>query len=235
MSLKKAGHRALYTDDAEQARKTINSVLPDLVPLDWMLPHISRLEFARKLRREERTKAIPIIMPTDHIQESDKISRLEAGADDYVTQPFHPGSCSPESKLCCAAAYRKCATILSKSAGCSWIRRHTACGAITCLSRIAPLTCTSADCAKFMKKIWCKLCAAPVTGFLSNAGKKAWNKQVISFSRTSNTAQLVNPGLQVLQLAHRFNSSFHYFYNVLKPHQSLNNATPYEILCTYFN
>ncbi|MBV6447952.1 phosphate regulon transcriptional regulator PhoB [Nitrosomonas sp.] len=90
LNLKKAGHMVLCADDAEQARKMINNVLPDLVLLDWMLPDISGLEFARKLRHEERTKAIPIIMLTARIQESDKIAGLEAGADDYVTKPFSP-------------------------------------------------------------------------------------------------------------------------------------------------
>ncbi len=90
LNLKKAGHMVLCADDAGQARKMINNVLPDLVLLDWMLPDISGLEFARKLRREERTKVIPIIMLTARIQESDKIAGLEAGADDYVTKPFSP-------------------------------------------------------------------------------------------------------------------------------------------------
>ena len=90
LNLKKAGHVVFCADDAEQARKIINNVLPDLVLLDWMLPDISGLEFARKLRREERTKVIPIIMLTARIQESDKIAGLEAGADDYVTKPFSP-------------------------------------------------------------------------------------------------------------------------------------------------
>lgn len=80
----------LCADSAEQARLLINNVLPDLVLLDWMLPDITGLEFARKLRQEERTKAIPIIMLTARIQENDKIAGLEAGADDYITKPFSP-------------------------------------------------------------------------------------------------------------------------------------------------
>lgn len=89
-NLKKAGHMVLCADNAEHARKMINNVLPDLVLLDWMLPDMNGLEFARRLRREERTKAIPIIMLTARIQENDKISGLEAGADDYITKPFSP-------------------------------------------------------------------------------------------------------------------------------------------------
>jgi two-component system phosphate regulon response regulator PhoB len=90
LNLKKAGHLVLCAETAEQAVKMSNSVLPDLVLLDWMLPDMSGLEFARKLRREERTKDIPIIMLTARTQESDKISGLDAGADDYITKPFSP-------------------------------------------------------------------------------------------------------------------------------------------------
>lgn len=90
LNLKRAGHMVLCADSAEQAKKMVNNVLPDLVLLDWMLPDMSGIEFARKLRREDRTKAIPIIMLTARIQESDKIAGLEAGADDYITKPFSP-------------------------------------------------------------------------------------------------------------------------------------------------
>ena len=90
LNLKRAGHMVLCADSAEQAKKMVNNVLPDLVLLDWMLPDMSGIEFARKLRREDRTKATPIIMLTARIQESDKIAGLEAGADDYITKPFSP-------------------------------------------------------------------------------------------------------------------------------------------------
>lgn len=90
LNLKKAGYLVLCADSVEQAIRMSNSVLPDLVLLDWMLPGMSGLEFARQLRREDRTKEIPIIMLTARTQESDKISGLDAGADDYITKPFSP-------------------------------------------------------------------------------------------------------------------------------------------------
>ncbi|HET7775231.1 MAG TPA: phosphate regulon transcriptional regulator PhoB, partial [Azospira sp.] len=65
-------------------------VLPDVVLLDWMLPGMSGVQFARKLRADERTKDVPIIMLTARGEEHDKITGLEAGADDYVTKPFSP-------------------------------------------------------------------------------------------------------------------------------------------------
>ena len=90
LNLKRAGHMVLCADNAEQAKQLINNVLPDLVLLDWMLPDTTGIELARRLRREARTKSIPIIMLTARVQENDKISGLEAGADDYITKPFSP-------------------------------------------------------------------------------------------------------------------------------------------------
>ena len=64
--------------------------LPDLIILDWMLPGMSGIEFARKLKSDEFTKAIPIIMLTARGEETDKVRALDVGADDYVTKPFSP-------------------------------------------------------------------------------------------------------------------------------------------------
>lgn len=88
--LRQAGHVTLCAGDAEQAMTIVNDVLPDLVLLDWMLPGMSGIEFAKLLRRVARTKNIPIIMLTARVEESDKVSGLEIGADDYITKPFSP-------------------------------------------------------------------------------------------------------------------------------------------------
>lgn len=88
--LRQAGHEAFCAGDAEQAMKIVNDVLPDLVLLDWMLPGMSGIEFAKMLRQVPRTKNIPIIMLTARTEESDKVSGLEVGADDYITKPFSP-------------------------------------------------------------------------------------------------------------------------------------------------
>lgn len=89
-NLKRNGHMVLCADDAEQAMEMVNNVLPDLVLLDWMLPQMSGVEFARILRQEQRTKSIPIIMLTAKVEENEKILGLDAGADDYITKPFSP-------------------------------------------------------------------------------------------------------------------------------------------------
>ena len=89
-SLRQAKHTVSSTKNAEEAMKIINDTLPDLVLLDWMLPGMSGADFARMLRRAARTKDIPIIMLTARADESDKVSGLESGADDYITKPFSP-------------------------------------------------------------------------------------------------------------------------------------------------
>tara|TARA_B100000686_G_scaffold354895_1_gene468030 strand:+ start:2492 stop:3181 length:690 start_codon:yes stop_codon:yes gene_type:complete len=86
--LQQAEHKTFCAGDAEQAIKIVNDVLPDLVLLDWMLPGMSGIELAKKLRKIPRTKNIPIIMLTARTEESDKVSGLEVGADDYITKPF---------------------------------------------------------------------------------------------------------------------------------------------------
>lgn len=89
-NLKQAGHQLLRADNAEQAINLVSNALPDLVLLDWMLPGLSGIEFARRLRADKRTRTVPIIMLTARSDEQDKLIGLETGADDYITKPFSP-------------------------------------------------------------------------------------------------------------------------------------------------
>ncbi|MBK8015971.1 MAG: phosphate regulon transcriptional regulator PhoB [Betaproteobacteria bacterium] len=89
-NLRQAGHQLLKAESAEQAFSLVQGELPDLVLLDWMLPGMSGVEFARRLRADRRTRQIPIIMLTARSDEQDKLTGLETGADDYVTKPFSP-------------------------------------------------------------------------------------------------------------------------------------------------
>ena len=89
-NLKRAGHDVMTAIDAESAMKVLNQTLPDIILLDWMLPGMSGIDLARKLRSEERTRTLPIIMLTARGDEHDKIQGLEIGADDYITKPFSP-------------------------------------------------------------------------------------------------------------------------------------------------
>lgn len=74
--------------DVKQAQVEILKSVPDLILLDWMLPGISGIEYARQLRRDELTREIPIIMLTARGEEDDRIQGLESGADDYLVKPF---------------------------------------------------------------------------------------------------------------------------------------------------
>ena len=89
-NLTQAGHHVMRADSVESAQNVVRSALPDLILLDWMLPGISGIDYARKLRADERTKLIPLIMLTARSDESDKIAGLDTGADDYITKPFSP-------------------------------------------------------------------------------------------------------------------------------------------------
>jgi len=85
-----AGFEVREAADARQAQSCIAEALPDLVLLDWMLPGISGIDFARRLKREELTRELPIIMLTARAEEEDKVQGLESGSDDYITKPFSP-------------------------------------------------------------------------------------------------------------------------------------------------
>lgn len=90
LALEQAGLEVEEAEDATVAWARINDRLPDLILLDWMLPGVSGIEFARRLRREELTREIPIIMLTARVEEYDRIRGLDAGADDYIAKPFSP-------------------------------------------------------------------------------------------------------------------------------------------------
>ena len=90
VNLEHIGHKVLRAASAEEAEAAIRNALPDVLVLDWMLPGESGLAFARRLRADERTRELPILMLTARAMEHDKISGLEAGADDYLTKPFSP-------------------------------------------------------------------------------------------------------------------------------------------------
>ena len=90
VNLEHAGHRVLRAATAEEAETSIRRELPDVLILDWMLPGESGVTFTRRLRSDERTRDLPILMLTARAMEQDKVSGLEAGADDYLTKPFSP-------------------------------------------------------------------------------------------------------------------------------------------------
>ncbi|WP_386071229.1 phosphate regulon transcriptional regulator PhoB [Tahibacter sp. UC22_41] len=87
-ALRKAGMDPVHAADARIAQSAIAERVPDMILLDWMLPGMSGLEYARRLRKEELTREVPIIMLTARGEEGDRVNGLDAGVDDYVVKPF---------------------------------------------------------------------------------------------------------------------------------------------------
>ncbi len=90
INLQHAGYRALRAANVPAAETLMREVLPSMVLLDWTLPETLGVTFARRLRGDQRTAEIPIIMLTARAQEADKVAALDAGVDDYITKPFSP-------------------------------------------------------------------------------------------------------------------------------------------------
>jgi len=86
--LRRAGCDVALAEHSQAALASIGDRRPDLVLVDWMLPDMSGLELVRQLRRDANTRDIPIMMLTARAEETDKVTGLETGADDYLTKPF---------------------------------------------------------------------------------------------------------------------------------------------------
>lgn len=88
VNLRHNGFRPTWAMDSTSAQLELDAVLPDVILLDWMLPGESGLVLAKRWRANPRTKAVPIIMLTARGDEQDRVSGLDAGADDYIAKPF---------------------------------------------------------------------------------------------------------------------------------------------------
>ncbi len=84
----KEGYDTAIAEDGEEALLIAEERSPDLILLDWMLPKLSGVEVCRRLRRRKETVSTPIIMLTARGDETDKVTGLDYGADDYLVKPF---------------------------------------------------------------------------------------------------------------------------------------------------
>ena len=105
LNLQNAGYRVYKAGSVKQAEALLHTNLPQMILLDWMLPDTPGLSFARRLRSETRTASIPIIMLTGRDCESDTVTGLEAGVDDYLIKPVSPRELLARIK----AVMRRCA------------------------------------------------------------------------------------------------------------------------------
>jgi len=87
-NLEAEGFAVQTADNGEDAMLLIAESAPDLILLDWMMPHVSGIEVCRRLRARPETRGIPIIMLSARSEEMDKVRGLETGADDYVIKPY---------------------------------------------------------------------------------------------------------------------------------------------------
>jgi len=87
-ALARNGFACTQAVDAAQAQRYLENIEPSLILLDWMVPGISGVELARRLRRDERSRKVPISMLTARGEETDVVSAFEAGVDEYVGKPF---------------------------------------------------------------------------------------------------------------------------------------------------
>ncbi len=89
-NLEKAGFIVRSTDNGEEAILMISETRPDIILLDWMLPGISGINICNRLRSNDETAQIPIVMLSARGEESDKVEGLDRGVDDYLVKPFSP-------------------------------------------------------------------------------------------------------------------------------------------------
>jgi len=88
LALDQDNFHCIQASNAHKAEELIRENQPDLILLDWMMPGVSGVDFARKIRRNEETTDIPIIMLTAKTEEDDMIRGLDSGVDDYLKKPF---------------------------------------------------------------------------------------------------------------------------------------------------
>jgi two-component system phosphate regulon response regulator PhoB len=87
-NLQREGYEPIVANDGQEGLRKAQTLLPDAVLLDLMLPVRNGLEVCRELRSGDRTRTLPIIMLTAKAEETDQVVGFSLGADDYVTKPF---------------------------------------------------------------------------------------------------------------------------------------------------
>jgi two-component system phosphate regulon response regulator PhoB len=87
-NIRAEGYQVLTAQAGDEALDLVRETPPDVIILDWMLPHVSGIEVCRQLKMATETARIPVIMLSARSEETDRVRGLETGADDYVTKPY---------------------------------------------------------------------------------------------------------------------------------------------------
>ncbi|MDP1670236.1 phosphate regulon transcriptional regulator PhoB [Phaeovulum sp.] len=90
-NLEAEGYDVVTATNGEEALAMVAERAPDLVVLDWMMPHVSGLEVCRRLKARAATRDLPVLMLSARSEETDMVRGLETGADDYVSKPYSLG------------------------------------------------------------------------------------------------------------------------------------------------
>jgi two-component system phosphate regulon response regulator PhoB len=87
-NLEAKGYLVVHADNGEDAMMLVEEEMPDVIVLDWMMPHLSGIEVCRRLKSKSTTRGIPVIMLSARSEDVDRVRGLETGADDYVVKPY---------------------------------------------------------------------------------------------------------------------------------------------------
>ena len=87
-NLESDGFMVSRARDGEEALLLIREDVPDVIVMDWMMPHLSGIEVCRRLKSNPETRSIPVIILSARSEDEDKVRGLEIGADDYVVKPY---------------------------------------------------------------------------------------------------------------------------------------------------
>jgi two-component system alkaline phosphatase synthesis response regulator PhoP len=90
VNLERAGYQVISAFDGKEALKKVESEKPDLIVLDVMMPHMDGFEVLKRLKADDKTKNIPVVMLTAKAQDADVFRGWASGVDCYLTKPFNP-------------------------------------------------------------------------------------------------------------------------------------------------
>lgn len=148
-NLEKQNYSVRHAGDGEEALEQVRQRQPDLILLDWMLPGMSGIEVCRRLREQNRTASLPIIMLSARGEEADSIRGLDIGADDYLVKPFGMDTLFARVKAILRRAPRRtrpfglkiwlwigwAIRLSATGACCLWGRLNTVCWNFLCCTR----------------------------------------------------------------------------------------------------